>query len=248
MAFGQTSKVYFDRLEKKCVQDSASFYRNYTLQPDGRYKVEQRTFPGDTLVLTGFYRTMDSESKAGYFICYKKDGFVSMEGNYRDNLRVGEWKYYYDSARLQATIQYRKGLTDGELTTYYKSGKRKRVEIDSCGQTTAGACFDEEGNAIKFTPYEIQPEPTFSMPLFLQHNLVYPVKAREAGIMGRVIVQFVITPTGQITDVKVVKSVNKWLDAEAVRCLSTMPPWRPGTQDDVPVPVYFTQPISFILD
>ena len=65
--------------------------------------------------------------------------------------------------------------------------------------------------------------------------------------MGKVEVSFLISKTGKVTDVKVVKSAHPILDAEAVRLISSMPDWKPASQNGAPVNMRVTKPISFIL-
>ena len=83
--------------------------------------------------------------------------------------------------------------------------------------------------------------------MFLARNMKYPVKAQEARIEGRVIVQFVVDRDGSITDTKVVRSVSPELDAEALRVVGLMPKWNPGKQRGKAVAVKYTMPIMFSL-
>ena len=83
---------------------------------------------------------------------------------------------------------------------------------------------------------------------FMARNLRYPAKAQEAGKQGRVIVQFVVRKDGSLSDFKVLRPVDPWLDAEAIRVISTMPKWKPGMQDGKPVSVKFTLPVTFMLE
>ena len=69
----------------------------------------------------------------------------------------------------------------------------------------------------------------------------------ESNIQGRVIVQFVVTKTGKIGDVKVVRGVDSALDAEAVRVVKTFPDFIPGRSNGKPVNVWYTLPITFML-
>lgn len=82
---------------------------------------------------------------------------------------------------------------------------------------------------------------------WLAENIKYPVEAAKAGIQGRVIVQFVVTATGSIADVKVVSGVEPSLDKEAVRVISSMPKWTPGKQNGTAVNVRYTYPVIFRL-
>ena len=82
---------------------------------------------------------------------------------------------------------------------------------------------------------------------FLMENVRYPEAAHKAGTEGRVLVQFIVETDGTVSNAKVVKRVSDDLDGEAVRVVGSMPKWKPGTQNDRPVRVKYTLPISFRL-
>ena len=92
------------------------------------------------------------------------------------------------------------------------------------------------------------PGGTYAMYKYLADNIKYPADAKAAGKEGRVIVQFVVRKDGSVSDVSVVRSVgNVSLDNEAVRVVSSMPKWNPGTQGGKPVNVQYTLPVQFKL-
>ena len=82
---------------------------------------------------------------------------------------------------------------------------------------------------------------------YINEHLQYPPSAQENSIQGRVIVQFVVTKTGKIGDVKVVRGVDEALDAEAVRLTKSFPNFIPGKKNGRPVSVWYTLPITFML-
>ena len=92
------------------------------------------------------------------------------------------------------------------------------------------------------------PGGTHAMYKYLADNIKYPDEAKAAGKQGRVMVQFVVRKDGSISDVSVAKSAgNASLDKEAVRAVSSMPKWNPGTQGGKPVNVQYTIPVQFKL-
>lgn len=82
---------------------------------------------------------------------------------------------------------------------------------------------------------------------FLSKNIKYPTIAQENGVQGRVIVQFVVNQDGSIVDPVVMRSVDPYLDKEALRVISTMPKWKPGMQRGKAVRVKYTVPVTFKL-
>lgn len=83
---------------------------------------------------------------------------------------------------------------------------------------------------------------------FISKNLKYPVTAQENGIQGRVTIRFVVTASGDISDVKVMRGIDPACDKEAVRVVKSMPKWVAGKQNGRNVAVYFTLPIVFRLN
>jgi TonB family protein len=80
---------------------------------------------------------------------------------------------------------------------------------------------------------------------FLSKNIHYPVEAREKGIQGKVLTQFVVDENGAITDVQILKGIGGGCDEEVIRVLKIMPPWKPGMTKGSPVKVYFNMPVTF---
>jgi TonB family protein len=80
---------------------------------------------------------------------------------------------------------------------------------------------------------------------FLRDNIKYPTQAVKNGENGTVYVSMIINQDGRVSDAKVLKGVSPSLDAEAVRVISIMPSWKPGTQNGRAVKVRFNIPIKF---
>ena len=82
---------------------------------------------------------------------------------------------------------------------------------------------------------------------YLANNIKYPSEAHKNGTQGRVTVQAIIDTEGRVTNTRVIKGADPYLDAEAIRVVSSMPKWSPGMQDGKPVNVKFTIPVMFRL-
>lgn len=82
---------------------------------------------------------------------------------------------------------------------------------------------------------------------WLAQNISYPEEAAKKGIQGRVFVEFVVKKTGHVEDVKVVRRRHPLLDKEAKRVIESMPDWKPGKINSLPVNVILTLPVTFRL-
>lgn len=80
---------------------------------------------------------------------------------------------------------------------------------------------------------------------WVQKKAVYPQLAQDNGIQGKVTLTFIVERDGSVTNVKVVKGVDKLLDDEAVKAIEASPKWSPGLQRGRPVRVRFFIPLVF---
>ena len=122
------------------------------------------------------------------------------------------------------------------------------VDIDDYDVVTVEPEPEEEEI---FMVVEDQPEfpgGTAALLEYLRKNIKYPAICRENNIQGRVLVTFIVNKDGAIVEPEVVKSVNPSLDKEALRVISQMPNWKPGSQRGKPVRVKYTVPVNFRLN
>ena len=130
------------------------------------------------------------------------------------------------------------------------------IEDTEADQETAGEIVEidedeEEDEAQVFYIVENMPElPGGELELrkHISQNVVYTEIAKENGIQGRVFIQFVVNKKGKVEQVKVVRGVDPALDKEAVRVISGLPAFKPGSQRGKAVKVSYTVPINFQLN
>ena len=144
----------------------------------------------------------------------------------------------------------------------------KIVENDAQVEESTIQSSEETGQAVdvKYVPVEVEEEPVEEEQIFqvveempefpggmaeclkfLAKNIKYPTIAQENGVQGRVIVQFVVNSDGTIVDPVVMRSVDPYLDKEALRVIKMMPKWKPGKQRGKAVRVKYTVPVTFKL-
>ena len=111
--------------------------------------------------------------------------------------------------------------------------------------------IEEEDDEEFFMVVENMPEfPGGDLGLmrYIQKNVKYPPIAKEYNITGKVYVSFIVNKSGAVTNVKIVRGVDKNLDAEALRVVKSLPKYKPGKQRGKAVRVMFTIPINFTLN
>lgn len=82
---------------------------------------------------------------------------------------------------------------------------------------------------------------------YIAKNMNYPASARQAGIEGKVFVEFVVYEDGSIHDVKLKKGIQADCDREAARVVAGAAPWNPGRQRGKAVKQRMVMPILFKL-
>jgi protein TonB len=117
------------------------------------------------------------------------------------------------------------------------------------GITTISVVEEEdESEEMIFTVVENDPEfpgGMDSLRAFIQRNIRYPEAAWNQKIEGKVFVTFTVETDGSITNIKVLRDIGGGCGQEAVRVVSIMPKWKPGTQRGKPVRVQYNLPIVF---
>ena len=83
---------------------------------------------------------------------------------------------------------------------------------------------------------------------YLTDSVKYPELTKKHGVQGRVVIGFIVEKDGSLTDVKVLRAVDRALDAEALRVVKGMPKWIPGSQNGQHVRVKYNVPVPFRLE
>ena len=83
---------------------------------------------------------------------------------------------------------------------------------------------------------------------YINKNIKYPVIAQENGISGKVTLRFVVSKTGTVDRVEVVRSLDPACDKEAIRVVKSLPRFIPGKQNGVNVSVWYTLPVTYKLE
>ena len=83
---------------------------------------------------------------------------------------------------------------------------------------------------------------------FINEHIKYPQSALEQGTQGTVMLRFVVTSTGDIGEVQILKGLDQDCDDEAKRVVKSLPKFNPGMQQGRPVSVWYTAPVRFVIE
>ncbi len=87
---------------------------------------------------------------------------------------------------------------------------------------------------------------------FIYKNIKYPAIARENGVEGTCVIQFVVEKTGKISGAKLVRDIGGGCGTESLRVVKLMDSknlvWEPGRQRGEAVRVQFNLPVKFRLE
>lgn len=141
--------------------------------------------------------------------------------------------------------EMRNGIKDGVWAG--KMGGIQYIETYKKGQFISGES-DKDGNHYH---YESSIEKPAAFPggiqafyRYLALNIQYPAAANNT--QDKVVyASFIVDTDGSLTNIRIIKSSNDALSAEAIRVLKQSPLWVPGNQRGVPLRQPFNVPVSF---
>jgi TonB family protein len=248
----QSQKIFLDE-NKTQLNDSvkAKYFKLITTGDNPNVFKEVYFFiTGEKESEIQYIKKSKKNLKDGKSITWHKNGHIKSESNYINNELQGKYYSWQENGKLKSEIDYTENKYNGILTTYWQNGNIKRKDYFKKGKFKNGVCYDSSGNQIKHYDYEIMPAYKGGDQDLLNDisaNLIYPEKSRFSGIQGTVIVRFVVKEDGAVDKIDILKGVNAELNNEAMRVVSKLNRFKPGSCDGEPTPVYYMVPINFIL-
>jgi len=160
----------------------------------------------------------------------KKDEIIRSE-TYKGDEPYGVWKFNYGNGFKQLNYDF-------ELNPKIFGSQDS---IPGIGIKN----YFENNDSLNYKAPIISSGETFYK--YISKNLFYPQKAKEEAISGKVYLSFIITQTGEVENVRVVRGVNIVLDKEAARFLRELKFSSPPTLNGIPQKVRVLLPLSFRL-
>lgn len=99
---------------------------------------------------------LDAKNKRqGTWKEFYESGKLLAEGSYKDDVRIGEWKFYFPNGQLEQQGRFLvNGKADGTWNWYYSNGKLRREETFDQGIETGRMTeYDESGEVMLIGTY-----------------------------------------------------------------------------------------------
>lgn len=205
-------------------------------------------FPGEEYIMPFMELLPESDRKdlSGLSIMQQHAYTVSRLSRYNiESITLDGTTFKLGDVRTANTLKAM--FADAEKATG-DTGKYHYTE-PSAQATPAASPQPSESEADTGDTYEPPSFPggSAAMMQFIAQNLRYPKAAQEAGVQGRVMLQFTVGQDGTLSDIKVLRSISAEIDAEAVRVVRSMPRWTPAKANGKPISARYMVPVAFRL-
>ena len=225
-----------NKIKKKIATRYSTLTKN---KPATTYTLKRYNRKTKLLLESVTYLTKKALVKEGGYITYHFNKAIKEKGVFKNNLKDGEWKTYYDNGNKKEILLYKKGTLVKTIQKYDYNGN----EIKNKRQKHDDIVYMIVENPAEF------PGGGAALMKFLAENTKYPQEAKDSEIQDRVYISFTVEKDGSINDVKGYehpeKEVHQSLLKEAIRVVESMPRWKPGSQRGKAVRVKYTVPVNF---
>ncbi len=233
--FAQKTKTYYIGDSGKLTPKQDALYKREVTRDESRWFVCDY-YLNDSLYMKGYYLDKDIKIKTDTFRIFHINGNLSEIIIYKDGLMNGEYQKYNIAGTKILTGSY----TDGKSDNHWK-----RYDNNP-------ASNPEYANVPNYDFYELQNRPKYpgGHDAYKVHldSYRYPHKTSQEGYYGKVIATFVVSETGEITDIDIILHGSEEMDSQVVKMIQEMPDWQPATVKGKAVSSFFILPVTFLLD
>jgi TonB family protein len=213
--------TFYDGQWRRVGRTNAVYYGWITPLDSGRCRIQD------------FYRSGERQMEAvgwigppavkdGPVTYYFRSGEKRTTGQFANGKHEGLWQYWNEDGTLRQKITWHAGLKVPATHTHTIVAGSKVTEL------------------VEQMPKFLGPLP---LAQYLGATTRRPAQVPPGG--GKVYVEFVVGPQGNITSTRIVKGFDPACDAEALRAVAALPRWQPGLLNGQPTAVHFTVPIVF---
>lgn len=270
-----TDTMYFNNSWEQTSKEIAKYYRIITMDNSGDFLFHVTDYYlSGQVQMTGTYRSIRPDHREGKFTWYFQNGQKQQECEYKNNILHGLFQEWYENGQsksrqslyeglfdgpmktwkedgtIQLEAQYSKGEKHGYFITYYNNGQIIRKDLYEHGTLIEGQCYNRDGTVTEYFPYIVLPRFNGGPPelkKFIEKNLKYPKAAERQEREAIIHVIFTVDETGQVKDPQILQGDREDFNTEALRLVSSLPPWIPGMIDGTPGALQMTIQIEFRL-
>lgn len=175
---------------------------------------------------------------------------VTTYSNYKKREKHGDETMFYENKQLYSIQQFKNGKAEGTHLVYFPNNSIKREDFYVKNERTTEKCYALDGSDTAY--YEFLKMPEYpggdeKLVAFLASNVKYPAASKYKNIQGFLVVGFVVSEDGKISDLKVIRSLSEDTDAEALRVTSMIERFEPGMLDGKKVTMQYNLPFRFSL-
>ncbi len=199
----------------------------------------------------------------GPFKQWYESGILKEEGAYELGAKTGVWTQYFTDGEVDQKLDYsarpikkvfiseRREKLDLEVEEAVQIYDIEEIEMDE--EEMEEEMEEEPNEVIEETVFfivEEQAEPEGGMKKFIGHiskyvQKYYPMKAKEAGIKGRVFISFIIERDGTPSTFKILRGLGNGCDKVAIEAVKSYGKWKPAKQRGKRVRQQFNLPVKF---
>ena len=157
--------------------------------------------------------------------------------------------YFYDTIKMYRyrMLCFYNGKVDGRAIDFNEKGDTVMIATYSQGEQIAHEEFPGYGERDIDKREPRFPGGAEEWQAFLKKNLHYPKTAVVLRTQGTVIVSFMVSQEGKLSDFRIEKSADPVLDEETIRIMKLSPDWLPAERDGKKISMRHSQPLTFKL-
>lgn len=245
---GQALDSYADKLQGTCIK----YYENGKRKSIQTYEEGKPSGEWYAYYESGILQKVENFFRPG-----NKDSIENTLITYNDTTGkaiVTNGNGYFEGYENRNFLkgQYNNGKKDGIWKGICPDGKTIFDQTFDKGRFVSGSTTNNKGKVYNYTRFgEIQPEFEGGMEKLynlLVKKVTYNEDSKKNMHQGRLFVTFIINYDGSLTDIKILRSIDPFIDKEVMRALKKLPDWNPGIQNGIPVRVQFSMPVNFALN
>ncbi len=245
---------YTKTIRNDSMTGPAEYYNSNCELIRNRYNLVNDTAEGES---REFHQCSDKLHSIAYWKHGRRDGTytafdqetgnIIVEGEERDNLEEGEWRYYFarPAKKLRQIKTYKHGKLDGPLTTWWSNGKLRRQEQYEDGTRSSWKCFAQNASDTLYYPHYTPPEFLKDPQYYFDQWVVYPEVTGQERLSGKVTLRLRMEIDKSISYAAIVASDNPIFNNEARRIAYLLPVVTPGMEDGIPIYADFKLAVHF---